>query len=430
MLPAVALLLAGPPVPPVSFVRDVAPVLARYCFACHGGRKPAGKYDMTRFTTLTGGGAVVPGKPDESELYTLMVTAEERRMPPRDKGAAVPTAAAVVRRWIEAGATLDAGVSPDADLGRELRARTPPPAPPASYTVPVAALAFTPDGKAVVTGGRHELLVWALPSGELLRRVRVPLGRAAALQFLPDGRLAVAGGRPGEDGGVVLVDLARPEAAARLVTTDDMVLCVALSGDGKRLAAGGTDRLARVWDVATGKLVATADGHTDWVTGVAFTADGTRLVTASRDKTAKVFDPALGETVTTFPDHRGPLAGVVVTAAGAVSAGADRELKLWPPGGDGKAVNGGHYHAAGVTRLAAHAGPKRVASASADKTVRLWDAESLARSHTLTGLTDDALAVAFSPDGRRVAAGSHAGEVRVWAVADGQPAASFRAAVK
>ena len=60
------------------------------------------------------------------------------------------------------------------------------------------------------------------------------------------------------------------------------------------------------------------------------------------------------------------------------------------------------------------------ATASADKTVRLWDADTLAGGKTLTGLTDYVYAVAFSPDGTLVAGGGYDGEVRVWKVADGE----------
>src|SRR5580698_9867309 len=79
---------------PVSFINDVAPILKENCLACHDARKKSGKYDMTTFEKLMAGGAngeqIVPGKPQDSEFYSLMVTAEQRRMPPRDKGEAVP----------------------------------------------------------------------------------------------------------------------------------------------------------------------------------------------------------------------------------------------------------------------------------------------------------------------------------------------------
>src|SRR6202007_35974 len=116
------------------------------------------------------GEPVVAGKLDQSELHGLIVSTEQRRMPPRDKGEAVPKEKAeVVARWIKEGAKLDAGLAPPADVVKELRARWHPPTPPKAYPFPtiVNALAFTPDNKSLVVGGHHELTVWEAATGTL-----------------------------------------------------------------------------------------------------------------------------------------------------------------------------------------------------------------------------------------------------------------------
>ncbi len=66
-------------------------------------------------------------------------------------------------------------------------------------------------------------------------------------------------------------------------------------------------------------------------------------------------------------------------------------------------------------------------TASADKTVKLWNPETGANTKTLSGLTDHVFAAAISPDGKQVAAGSYDGEVRVWNVADGAVVKAFNA---
>ena len=443
---------------PVSFITDVVPILKdANCFGCHESKKKAGKYDMTTFEKLFAGGAngdpIVAGKPADSEFYTLLVTAEDRRMPPRDKGDAVPKEkAAVIERWIKQGAKIDAGLDPKADIGKELRARWKPPAPPAKYPFPaiVNALAFTPDGKAVVVGGHHEIAVWSL-DGEpkLVKRLHTRAERAYGIAFLPDGKLVVAGGRPGQEGDVRVYDLGAKPAKSDggvefldgvgdpkvmlklLAETDDSVLCLAVSADGKRVAAGGCDRAIRVWDLSGGlasaKLEQTVENHADWVLGVALSPDGKHLFSSGRDKMVKVWDLAAKESVLTFAEHQNVAYGVAANKDGTLgfSVGADRQLRSWKPTGDGKQVKNAGGHSEDVFKLVGNG--TVLATGSGDKTVRLWDAATLAGTKTLTGLTDHVFAVAISPDGILVAGGSYDGEVRVWKVADGTPVTGFNA---
>src|SRR5262249_28364393 len=152
------------------------------------------------------GEPITAGKPDDSELYTLVVGAGDKRMPPKkDNISALPRRQVeVIKQWIEQGAKLDTGIDPKADLVKELRIRWKPPAPPAAYPYPtiINALAFTPDAKQIVAGGHHELTVWNVADGKLLKRIYTRAERAHAMAFLPDGKLIVAGGRPGQEGDV------------------------------------------------------------------------------------------------------------------------------------------------------------------------------------------------------------------------------------
>jgi hypothetical protein len=442
--------------PPVSFIKDVAPVLQENCFACHDARKKSGKFDMTTFEKLRAGGSngdpVVPGKPAESDLHELMVSTDTKRMPPKDKGDPVPKEKAVViARWISEGAKLDAGIEPTADLAKELRRRWIPPAPEAKYARPclINALAFTPDGKHLVVGQYHELTVWDSAEGKLLKRVSTRTQRAYGLAFLPDGTLAVAGGFPGKEGDVRIYDLnAEPAKTVdgvafldgvndpkvlvkHLVDTDDSELCLAVSPDGKQLAAGGTDRTVRVWDVADGfKLEQSIENHADWVLGVAFTGDGKYLLTAGRDKTAKVWDLKAKESVMTFPDHQAIVYAVAAKPDGSlgISVGGDKQVRTWKPGGEGKQVKAAGGHGDEVFKAVFSPKDNLVATTSADKSVRLWDPDRLNNPKVLAGLSDYVYAVAFRPDGKQVAAGGYEGVVKVWNVADGKVVHTFVAA--
>jgi WD40 repeat protein len=441
---------------PVSFIKDVAPILKENCFACHDSRKRKGKLDMSTYDSLRKGGEsddpITPGQADASTLFLRITAHNASRMPPKESGDPLSKEKiAVIERWINDGAKLDGGLQPTSDLLREMRIRWKPPLPPAAYRYPVTVntLAFTPDGRSIVVSGYHELTFWNASSGKLEERLYTRAERTYALAFLADGRLAVAGGRPGQEGDVRIYDVHgrspqmqrgvavldgvndRGVMIGELAETDDAVLCLALSRDGKKLAAGGCDRLVRVWDLGPGaahaKLEQSFENHADWVYAVTFSPDGTRLLTASRDKTAKVWDLTAKESTLTFPEHQNIVYDVVAGADGkeAFSVGEDRQVRVWSTT-DGKQLRTipGHGQALFKVLLCPDA---VLATCSADTTVRLWNSENGKPVRTLRGFSDWVYALALSPDGKRIAAGAWNGEVRIWNLADGSLLRTFNA---
>jgi WD40 repeat protein len=445
---------------PVSFINEIAPILKENCFGCHGAKNPKGKLDMTHYQSLRRGGTkddpVVPGKPEDSYLIDVLTDTGKKRMPPEDNGDPLTKEQIdLISRWIKEGAKLDAGIATEADLLRELRRRWKPPTPPASYPFPVTinALAFTPDGKQLVVSGLHELTVWEPATGKLVKRVRTRARRAMAMAFLPDGKLAVAGGRPGEEGDVRVYDLGggTPKVEdgvaildgvndpkvmlKRLLEGDDEVLCLAVSADGKKLAAGGCDRLVTVWDIGTGvaaaKQQSVIENHADWVFGVAFGPDGKHLFTCSRDKTAKVWDLVAKESLLTFPDHQAGVYSVGVSADGkfGFSVGEDNLLRAWNVVGPnaGKQVRAAGVGGKTVNKLTAVPKQPLLVTCAGDGLVRVWNANNFAAVRTLGGHKDHVYAVAVSPDGTLIASGGWDGEVRVGKVADGALVKAFTA---
>jgi hypothetical protein len=99
----------GAPVPAVDFAREVQPLLAARCFKCHGGvKQQAGLSLLFRSEALAptraGKPAIVPGKPEESELVRRITAADESERMPPEGGALKPNEVEVLRRWIAAGA--------------------------------------------------------------------------------------------------------------------------------------------------------------------------------------------------------------------------------------------------------------------------------------------------------------------------------------
>ena len=137
-----------------------------------------------------------------------------------------------------------------------------------------------------------------LPRWELGQVIGSPNGdspfddRITALAFSPDGEfLAVGGGEPSRIGELKIVSIRDGSVTKEIKDAhSDTVFGLAFSPDGKLLASCGADRFMKVFDVSTGALVKTFEGHTRPVLDVAWQADGRVLSTAGADKVVKVWD--------------------------------------------------------------------------------------------------------------------------------------------
>lgn len=422
---------------PVSFLRDLAPVLVQNCVGCHNGRKSEGKYVMTTFAQLAKGGPVsqgeclVPGDADASHFVELCRVDGEPRMPYK-MDPLPPAAIALIERWVKEGAKYD-GASPTEEWLGALR-RANPPVVPENYPapVPITALAFTPDNGQVLASGYHEVTAWNAADGTLKGRERGIGERTHDIAVSPDGKwLAAAGGDPGQYGSVRLWSLG-PDGSRTLAREFpemlDSALAVAFSPDSTKLAAAGADRALRVWEVATGKDLLLIEDHADWIFGIAWSPDGKRLATASRDKTSKVFDAEKKEVLATFPSHAEIVYAVTFTPDGkqVVSAGNDNILRIWNPDEEAKQTQVVGGFGGAIFRLKYAPDGKTLVATGADRVVRVF--ENFAPKHALSGLNDWVYSLAVSPDGKTIASGSWDGEVRLWSLPEGKPVRQFVAA--
>ncbi len=438
---------AKPSAAPVSFIKDVAPILVQNCIACHNPRKSESKYVMTTFAQLAKGGqqgediTLEPGDADASRFVELLRPDGAPRMPYK-QDPLPPDKIALIERWVKEGAKYDGG-APTEDWAAVVRKSTPV-VVPESYpvTVPITALAFAPDGSSLAASGYHEITLWKAADGALDRRIPGLTERVYEIAYSPDGKwMATAGGDPGQFGAVTLW-LAEPSGGGKpvrdLLETTDSVFAVAFSPDSKLLAAAGADRAIRIWEVESGKEIAMVEDHADWILDVAFSPDGKKLASASRDKTSKVFDVVKKESLVTFPGHAQPVNTVSFNPEGKLvaSGGEDNTIRLWNSEEDAKQARQIGGLGGPVFKLQYTPDGKSIVACGSDKIIRVLDPANGNKKLSLEGHTDWVYSFAISADGKTLASGSWDGEVRLWNLEDGKPlrtiiaAPGFKAVVK
>src|SRR4051812_29153174 len=174
-------LLLGAPVraqeaKPVSFRQEIAPLLNRRCAACHNEENAKGRYRVDTFTRLLKPGEsdeqpVVAGRPEDSELYRLLLEPDANDRMPQKADPLPPGEIALIKRWIAGGAPFDGGAA-DRPLVEMARAAMLRPAPERyPRALPITALAFSPNGEQLAVSGYYEVTIWNVADGRLIRRL-------------------------------------------------------------------------------------------------------------------------------------------------------------------------------------------------------------------------------------------------------------------
>jgi WD40 repeat protein len=318
------------------------------------------------------------------------------------------------------------------------------------HTREVTGLAFAPDGKRLASVALdHTVQVWNIPTVEPLRLEQEP--GIGCLAFSPDGRRLATGSL----NGIYLWDLAGgdedPEPILEIRGPGNCRR-LAFSPDGTRLAAG-----RGVWDSATGRQIASLNSNAGTPPrlgeGVAFSPDGKRVASVCLDQIS-IWDAQTGEEIVALnrgrfcidalafdPDGRllasGDLRGVVKVW----DAATGREVWTYTPAHAPPITLG--MNPAGVQQVAFSPDGKRLAAAlgssqdAADPgEVKIWDAADGREVLTLKGHTQAVWSVAFSPDGARLATCScvpmygnktgEGGEIKIWDALTGQELLTLR----
>jgi hypothetical protein len=298
---------------------DAPRILTDHCLRCHNADKRKGDLVIaTREALLKGGenGAVlIPGKPDDSSLFSSLAADADPHMPPKKQLSDAEIA--TLRAWIQAGAPMD----------KALRPREAPPVaefatfPPGLQSV--AAIALSPDESLLAVGRGPRIDLIALEQRQLIASLSAHRDQINALVWTADGDLISGGYRQllrWQHGSWAVSEIEAPwrgrltalafaghqllvadlghihhfdcdswQHAGTIEAHEDSIFDLALSPDGTVLASASADKLVKLWRAPDWQPVATLEGHTGYVLATAFDPAGTRLASTGDDAVIKIW---------------------------------------------------------------------------------------------------------------------------------------------
>lgn len=290
----------------------------------------------------------------------------------------------------------------------------------------VTALAFSPDGKRLAVGTYKQVVLYDAATWQPAATFTKVTDSVRSLAFHPDGQLlAVGSGEPGASGVVALWDTSGAKPDRSVPRQADTIEALAFRKDGNALLLGANDNKA-CYCVLTGSDRTVLDEHNGRVTAVAFSSKPDWVfATGGLDKIVKIWDEKTRKVVVNFDQAEAGITGLAFLPGGnqIIGSSLDGRLYWWQvyysekrKSYGGNRVRQQDAHEGGVNCLALSADGKRILTGGEDHVACVWDAQNGGQIAALKDATQPLYAVALSPDGKIAAAAGREGIVFIWDV--------------
>ena len=289
----------------------------------------------------------------------------------------------------------------------------------------IRAIAFSPDGKYLVSGSNDRTVrLWDLQTGQLIRLFKGHKQRVKCIQISEDGKLIISGSA---DSTVKIWELATGNCIRTIKTSPHprtILNAIAINSDLSTIATGSTSRQGtiKLWNGQTGEMINAVKAASSGIRSLTMSQDGKILVSGSAGNTVKIWhlNSGLDETYRVIPyAHLSDVLSLAIHKQILVSGGEDRTIKLWNlETAEKQQPHILRGHAGSIWSVAISPDGTKIASGSGDYTVKIWDIKTGKILETLTGHLGEVRTVAFSPDGQMLASAGDDWEVKLWQLDD------------
>lgn len=308
----------------------------------------------------------------------------------------------------------------------------------------VTAIQFSSDNRSLISSSRDSTIkLWNLEKFKEVQTWRGHKGWVNRVSFGQGNEFISAG----EDGTVKFWRVGRSNALKSFTVHKEGVTSAMIAPNGQSFLTNG-DNVAKLWTLS-GKEIAAFEGHRDRVSTASYSPDGKTIATGSVDRTIRLWN-LKGELLETIQGHEGAIARISFSPAGTqlLSASTDKTARIWQVNpvprlntgfsamsvsGDGRIIaiaapdntiqlqNNTDFllltgHTAPITQVQISPDDSLLISASADKTIRLWNISTGELIRTIAGHNERVTALSFSPDRESFASASTDRTIKIWSI--------------